>query len=348
MNDDSSFNIQKLDVTNFWNEISSHIFPAFLYTVRRFWFLFILGIILGVVLGEIFFRSQVPKYHAGLTLQYGSIENGLKDLKSVSSMANSPIGIGVDKSALGAVESFGQNFSGAPHPSDTENNFGLKKEDLVTVINQDFLTNLNLFGKMFDGQAIISTFETEKGSALLNVRASGAVRGEVLTKVKELSDHLESIFMSRKRVIVEKINERLTFSREEYALVSSQLKEILRLEKEFGRTSEIVSKKNTLLTQELGLRASLSEILAFKGENYIKDFEVLNVSVSPVPIRYFSRVVILPLFILLSIGLTFSILVILFFVQVKRLSGFELKRNLKRSNLEDSQSEKDQGKVFFD
>ena len=105
--------------------------------------------------------------------------------------------------------------------------------------------------------------------------ATGANKQEVLKKTKELSDFLESLFNKRKRVILEKIDERLIFSREEYRLVSDQIKHLNKLEREFGRTAEIVTRKNTLFTQELSLRATLSEILSFKERIILKTLKYL-------------------------------------------------------------------------
>ena len=184
------------------------------------------------------------------------------------------IGVGSDIMGLGAVESFGKNFDGIPTPKDTVNNFGYNLRDFLVIIRGRFVSQESFKEKFKSKKARVTSFVAKKSSSLASLTATGANRQEVLGKAKELSDYLENLFLERKRSIVEKIDERLSFSREEYGLISKQIKHINKLEKEFGRTSEIIARKNTLLTQELSIKQS-KEILSFKGDNYIKDFEIL-------------------------------------------------------------------------
>jgi len=316
---DEYFDFSKLTNENFWREVALHSFQAFVFTVRKYWFFFILTSVSALVVGEILYSMQVDKYSLTMTLRYGSIKNGLAQMNSSTSSLGG-IGVGANRAGLGAVESFGANFSGVPTPSDTENNFGFNLKDFILVVNSRFVSPESFKEKLRSKKARIVSFEANKSSSLATIRSVGAHRQEVISVTKKLSDYLEGLFMQRKSAIVEKIDERLTFSREEYRLVSEQIKHIEKLEKEFGRTAEVVEKKNTLLTQELSLRASLSEILSYKGEYYIKDFEILNASISPAPAKFLSRVFIYTFSLVITSVLTSLLIILLVFYRLKKIT----------------------------
>ena len=317
------FDFSKLTNENFWKEILSHSIKAFLYTIRKFWYLFILTGFIGLIIGEIIYSMQVDKYHLSMTLRYGSIKNGLSSLKAAGTGLGGAIGVGVDKASLGAVESFGSNFDGVPTPADTINNFGFNLKDFLVIVRGRFVSPESFKEKARSKRARITSFDARSTSSLAYLNATGANKKEVLLKAKELSDFLESLFNKRKRVIIEKIDERLIFSREEYKLVSNQIKHIHKLEREFGRTAEIIARKNTLYTQELSLRATLSEILSFKGENYIKDFEILSMNVSSVPSKFLGRKFVTSIVLIVMMLLTSICIIVLVFLRLKKIRDID-------------------------
>ena len=326
----SYFDFSKLTNENFWKEILQNSLQAFIYTIRKYWYLFILTSVAGLISAEILYSLQVDKYHLSMTLRYGSIKNGLSKLQS--STASGMIGVGLNKASLGAVESFGANFDGVPTPSGTINNFGFNLKDFLVVVRGKFVSRESFSDKIKGKEAKITNFSASGSSSLATLTAVGANKGEVLKKAKELSDYLENLFLKRKRVIIEKIDERLSFSKEEYKLVSDQIKHIHKLEKDFGRTSEIVARKNTLYTQELSLRASLSEILTFKGENYIKDFEILSMSISPLPRKYLSRGFISTISVMITLVGTSISIILLVFIRLKRITEVANQSKEKENN----------------
>ena len=313
------FDFSKLTNENFWKEIILHSFDALVYTIRKFWYLFVLTSILAFIVAEFLYSLQIDKYHLDMTLRYGSIKNGLSSMSSGISGAG--IGVGANVATLGAVENFGSSFSGSPTPTDTENNFGFNLKDFLIVVGGKFVQPESFSEKLRSKTARVTTFEAKSSSTLASLTATGADKKEVLDVAKKLSDYLENLFIERKKAILEKIDERLQFTKEEYKLISDQIKHIHKLEREFGRTSEIMTTKNTLYSQELAIRASLSEILSFKGDNYIKDFEILSISISSKPSKFLSRTTILGFTLLFNIILTAFGIVLLVFYRIKKIAG---------------------------
>lgn len=320
-NNQDFFDFTRLTNENFWKEIAHNLIQSFIYTIRKFWFLYILTITIGLVFAEILYNFQIEKYHLSMTLRYGSINNGLSRLNTGNYGGGGGGGpLGIDRGSLGAVESFGANFSGPPNSADTENNFGFNLKDFLIVINGKFVQSESLMDKLRNKNAMITSFSAKSSSSLATLSVVGSNRQEVLDKAKKFSDYLEKIFEDRKAVIIEKIDERLSFSKEEYRLISDQIKHVEKLEKDFGRTAEIISAKNRLLTQELSLRASLSEILSFKGENYIKDFQILSLNISSVPEKYLSRMFVFILMSVLTLILTSFGIILLVFFRLKKIT----------------------------
>ena len=190
------FDFSKLTNENFWKEILQNSLQAFIYTIRKFWYLFILTSVIGLIIAEILYSLQVDKYHLSMTLRYGSIKNGLSKLSSFNGAGG--IGVGVDRAGLGAVESFGANFEGAPTPKGTVNNFGFNLRDFRRIIKGKFISKESFSDKVRSKAARITRFSAESSSSLATLSANGANKGEVLKKAKELSDYLENIFEKRR------------------------------------------------------------------------------------------------------------------------------------------------------
>jgi hypothetical protein len=254
------YNLEILSNEKFLINFLFDICLAIKISLKKYWYIFVIIIIASVYGAQLHFQRQSEVYYLRSTFKLGSI--------LTPSFGSNVITLG----RVSSVSRYGRNL--------LLENFGMKKNDMMSSLKQ-YLGGAG-FLKKTSGSSFnyLSTFEYSPQSAFVSISGEGTEKGRLIEKYNELMDFIFNLYESQKNIKNDPLIARWGLILEEKKMIDKEYEDLIEIEKDFGFTSEVEDKKDSLSKRLINIRTQLLDFERSQKKPYLEDIKVIKLSVS--------------------------------------------------------------------
>lgn len=254
------YNLETLSNEKFLINLLFDIILAFKIALKKYWYLFVVINVVAIYAANYHYSLQSKVFFLRSTIRLGSIltpsfGSGIISLPNVA-----------------ARNRFGRLI--------IKENFGLNQKDFMSNV-QRYLGGTGFMEKTTGNSFnYLSAFEYSTTSSYVSITGEGTDRKELIVKFEDLMGFILDLYEENKKIRNDPLLRRRDLLIEEKKIIDKEYADLLLIEKDFGFTSEVESKKDDLTKRLLDVKKQLLDFERSQKEPFLEEIKIVNLNVS--------------------------------------------------------------------